>query len=116
MSETFGVSINEILSGKRLTAKEYKETAEENLMQTIKNNCFALQERIDFYRKKWLREHITVILMLGTFILALTVVGILSEKYMICYLGLIILVLAHCWRNNYMMSYVEKRAFDGTGK
>ena len=51
MSEKFGVSINEILSGKRLTDKEYITTAEENLVQTIKNSSFSLKEKIDFYKK-----------------------------------------------------------------
>jgi len=116
MSKEFGVSINEILSGKRLTNEEYKETAEENLVKTIKNSSFSLKEKIDFYKKKWLKEHIAIMFMLGIFILAVTVAGILLKEYIICYLALIILVSAHCWRNNSMMSYIEKRAFDGTGK
>ncbi len=116
MSEKFGVSINEILSGKRLTNPEYKETAEENLVQTIKNSSFSLKEKIYFYKKKWLKEHITIMFIFGIFILAVTVTGIVLKKYMICYLALIILVSAHCWRNNSMMSYIEKKAFDGTGK
>ncbi|MGN0325894.1 MAG: hypothetical protein ACI4DW_06265 [Lachnospiraceae bacterium] len=37
MSELFGVSINELLSGKRLSYDEYRQAAEENLKQTIKN-------------------------------------------------------------------------------
>lgn len=40
MSEIFDVSVNEILSGKRLTAEEYKEAAEENLTQTMKVSSF----------------------------------------------------------------------------
>ena len=39
-----------------------------------------------FYKKKWLKDHVAVL----------------------------ILVLAHGWRNNTMMTYVEKYAFDGT--
>ena len=40
MSKMFDVTINEILSGKRLTEKEYKQAAEENLTQTIKVSSF----------------------------------------------------------------------------
>ena len=36
MSELFGVSINELLSGKRLNHTEYKAAAEENLMKTVR--------------------------------------------------------------------------------
>lgn len=116
MSETFDVSINEILSGKRLMDKEYKKTAEENLVQTIKNSRFSLKEKTDFYRKKWLKEHITIMFLLGICILTVFIVGITLKKYMICYSALIILFSPHCWRNNTMMAYIEKHAYDSTGK
>ena len=69
MSELFQVSINEILSGKRLSAEEYKEAAEENLTQTIKSSSFTLKDRIDFFKQKWLKEHIAVMVFLGVCIL-----------------------------------------------
>ena len=56
MSELFGVSINELLSGKRLSEAEYRQAAEENLKQTVKTSSFTLKDRIDFYKNKWLRE------------------------------------------------------------
>lgn len=51
LSELFGVSINELLSGKRLTENEYKQAAEENLQQTIKTSSFSLKDNIDFYKR-----------------------------------------------------------------
>ena len=45
MSELFDVSINELLSGKRLTQEEYKVAAEENLKQVVKASRFTLKER-----------------------------------------------------------------------
>ena len=42
MSQLFDVSVNEILSGKRLSAQEYQETAEENLIHTLKSSSFSL--------------------------------------------------------------------------
>lgn len=116
ISEKFGVSINEILSGKRLTSEEYIKTADENLVQTIKNSSFSLKEKIDFYKKKWLKEHIAIMVFLGSCILTLIVTGVLLKKYIICYIALFILISSHCWRNNSMMSYIERKAFDDTGK
>ena len=58
MSELFGVSINEILSGRRLTQDEYREVAEKNQVQAIKSSSFTLKDKMDFYKKKWLKEHI----------------------------------------------------------
>lgn len=56
LSELFGVSINELLSGNRLTEDEYKQAAEENLQQTIKAGSFLLKDKIEFYKRKWLKE------------------------------------------------------------
>ena len=46
MGEVFNVSVNEILSGSRLTESEYKKAAEENLMQTIKASSFSLKDKV----------------------------------------------------------------------
>lgn len=64
MSQLFDVSVNEILSGKRLLAEEYKEAAETNLTQTLKASSFSLKERIDFYKAKWLKEHISIMVFI----------------------------------------------------
>lgn len=52
MSNLFHVTINELLSGKRLTQDEYKIAAEENLRQVVKASSFTLKEKIAFYKKK----------------------------------------------------------------
>lgn len=46
MSEIFGVSINELLSGKSHKDEEYRQSAEENLKQTIKASSFLLNDKI----------------------------------------------------------------------
>ena len=65
MSQLFGVSINELLSGKRLTEDEYKQAAENNLQQTLKASSFSLKDKIEFYKKKWLKEHIAIMIFIG---------------------------------------------------
>ena len=65
MSELFGVSIHEILSGKRLSKEEYIETAEENLKQAIKATSFSLKEKTEYFKKKWLKEHIAMMVLWG---------------------------------------------------
>ena len=60
MSELFAVSINELLTGKRLLQEEYKQAAEQNLRQVMETSIFSLKDRIDYHKKKWLQEHIDV--------------------------------------------------------
>lgn len=115
MSQLFDISINEILSGRRLSEKEYKEAAEENITQTLKASSFSLKEKIDFYKTKWLKEHIAIMVLIGICIIGVMLFGIICQQMSFIGIAGLMLLLAHGWRNNTMMSYVEKNAYNGTG-
>lgn len=116
MSELFHISINELLSGKRLNDQEYKKAAEENLTQAIKASCFTLKERIEFYKKKWLIEHVCILIFIGVCILGTFISAILIKTKWLVFLTLIAFVIAHIWRYNTMMSYIGSHAYDGISK
>ena len=116
MSELFGVSINEILSGKKLTGEEYRAAAEENLRQTVRTSDFSLKEKMDFYQKKWLKEHVAAMCCWGIGIITVLVVGIILGLPILISAAMLLLLAGHAWRNNTMMAYVERNAFDGTGR
>ncbi len=115
MSELFNVSINEILSGKRLGSEEFREKAESNLFQAVKSSSFTLKEKIAFYKKKWLKDHIYLLCSIGVGIIATLVSGIVLKNELIVLLSFFLLIIGHAWRNNSMMIYIEKNAFDGSG-
>ena len=116
MSNLFHVTINELLSGKRLTQDEYKIAAEENLRQVVKASSFTLKEKIAFYKKKWLKEHIAAMCCWGIGIITALVVGIILSLPILVSADMLLLLVGHAWRNNTMMAYVERNAFDGTGR
>ena len=116
MSNLFHVTINELLSGKRLTQDEYKIAAEENLRQVVKASSFTLKEKIAFYKKKWLKEHIAAMCCWGIGIITVLVVGIILSLPILVLVDMLLLLVGHAWRNNTMMAYVERNAFDGTGR
>lgn len=115
LSELYGVSMNEILAGKRIPEQEYKQVAEENLLQVMKTSSFSLKDRIAFYKKKWLKDHIVPLCVYALCIIAEVIAGIIlgSSKLFIVALGT--LIGGHIWRYNTMMAYVEQNAFDGKG-
>ncbi|WP_310602016.1 helix-turn-helix domain-containing protein [Anaerosporobacter sp.] len=115
MSELFSVNINEILSGKRLQPEEYKEAAEENLKQTIRISSFTLKDKIDFYKKKWLKEHIALMIFGGLLVIGILVAGLVVKNSLLGYISIVLLLIFHAIRNNRMMAYVEQNAYDGTG-
>lgn len=57
LAETLGVSVNELLSGERLTETAYRDKAEENLVTVLQNSAFSVRERTVYFTKKWNREH-----------------------------------------------------------
>lgn len=115
LGELFNVSVNEILSGKRLTDAEYKEAAEENLTQAIKASIFSLKDKIEFFKKKWLKEHIAILVFIGICIMAVLIVGIMIKNAILVSITPMLILVAQAWRNNAMMAYVERNAYDGTG-
>ena len=116
MSELFDVSINEILSGKKLSNAEYREAAEENLRQTIHASSFSLKEKVDYFKKKWLKEHIAIMVLWGICIVGVFITGIILSKPLLVSGSVLLLALGHGWRNNTMMTYIEQNAFDGSGR
>ena len=116
MSNLFHVTINELLSGKRLTQDEYKIAAEKNLRQVVKASSFTLKEKIAIYKEKWLKKHITAMFCWGIGIITVLVVGIILSLPILISAAMLLLLTGHVWRNNTMMAYVERNAFDGTGR
>jgi transcriptional regulator with XRE-family HTH domain len=115
LGELFNVSVNEILSGKRLTETDYKEAAEENLTQIIIASSFSLKDRVEFFKKKWLKEHIAIMVFIGICIIAVLIAGIMAKNIILVSITPMLILVAHAWRNNVMMAYVERNAFDGKG-
>ena len=111
MSELFDVSINELLSGQRLSDDEYKQTAEKNLTEVIRSS-FTTKDEIDFFKKKWLKDHIFIMIVIGICVLGVLVVGIILQNPILCSFSVILLLFGHIWRYNTMRAYVEKHIYD----
>ena len=115
LSTYYGVSINEILSGMRLTEGEYRAHAEENMKSALAESSFTLKEKMDYFKKKWKREHRTSFVLALIFAVLLCAVGVIRDNGLqiagvLCMCGFLI------WQNNRMMIYVEDRAFDGSDR
>ena len=115
LGELFNVSVNEILSGKRLTEADYKEAAEENLTQVIIASSFSLKDRVEFLKKKWLKEHIAIMVFIGICIIAVLIAGIVVKNIILVSITPMLILVAHAWRNNTMMAYVERKVYDENG-
>ena len=115
LGNLYGLTINELLSGKKLTTEEYKEMAEENIKETINASTFDLKEKTEFFKKKWKKEHIYVYVFLGFMLICLFVLIKLCGLNwgMSASVVFLILTLAIPIINNAMMAYVEERVYGG---
>lgn len=111
LSEFYNVSINELLSGERLTEREYREKAEENIKSAL-DNSFTLKEKIAFYKKKWSREHRGSLIAVALLVLALYAWGFCYDGRGLQLLAMGAAFFCSLIRYNRMMAYVEARAFD----
>lgn len=110
LGEALGVSVNELLAGERLDDAAFRRQADENLMDVVRESAFSVQERTAYFRKKWLRDNIWLIVIS---ILIGTAVSVkLSFDQMWVLISPFWLVV-FCWLRNRMMAYVEGRVYGG---
>ena len=119
LSKEFDVSINELISGERLLLDDFKKAADNNLVTALNNSAFTLKEKITFFKKKWLREHIaTIVLCIVVWIgIMLWVALKLQDKNSYALLGAtgsILAMLFYVVLYNRMMAYVENHAYRAT--
>lgn len=61
--------------------------------------------------KKWLKEHIAIMVFLGICVAGVLVTGFVMRNSLIGYAAILMLLLAHGWRNNAMMAYIEQYVY-----
>ena len=113
LSELYGVSINELVAGERLTPEELPVKAEENLTAVIKDNAaFQLEERKNYWREKWLTDHRwTLALRVGVFTAA-TLLFLTQDMIMpVIFMSMLSMGLAVFLRNR-RDGYVEHHLYD----
>ena len=113
LSELYGVSMNELVAGERLTPEELPAKAEENLAAVMKENAtFHLEERKDYWQRKWLTEHRwTIALLIGVFTAASLLFLAIDQVKPVALMALISMGLAVFLRNR-RDDYVEHHLYD----
>lgn len=110
LSEFYGISINEILSGQRLEDSAYKEKAEENIKMVLESSAFQLEDRIAFFQKKWKKDHAFSLTVEMLIILAVMAAGFLLDNGL-QFVGILAGFIWSIVKYNQMMTYVERNAY-----
>lgn len=114
LSREFDVSINELVSGERIDISDYKEKAEENLIDALESSSFTLKEKTEFFKKKWLKDHLFNIVLYCILWAALIFVLKLSdtEGFVIGAAASLTGLLFYIVLYNRMMVYVEGKLYN----
>lgn len=115
LNKEFGVSINELITGERIEENNYKEKAEENLLTALDNSTFTLKEKTDYFKKKWLKEHIAeMVLMLFIWIGVIIFFKLNNEDYVeLGFIGGFMIVTFYAALHNQMRRYIEDKIYNG---
>lgn len=108
--EILDLTLNEFFSGERLTDESFKQVADSNLFSALENSVFTLRDKIDFFKKKWQKDHFIEIILVMIIIIFFIIYGFIKNNGL-QYLFMIIGFISGVVENNKMMSYVEKNAY-----
>ena len=113
LSAILGISVNELLAGERIEdAASFVKKADENLISILSNDStFGLQDRIAYFKHKWLKEHKALIVSGAILLCILFAVGICTKQPIVFALLPIAGLVIYAYIRNQMMIYVEDRAF-----
>ena len=114
LSVIYGLTINELISGRKLNVEEYKEMAEMNIRETLEASAFELKDKQNFWKKKWCREQIfTFILCAVMWIgLILSMKSLNVDFFVISLTAGMVFAFYYIILYNRMMAYVERHIFD----
>lgn len=117
LSEAFGVTINEILCGQRLSDSDMRQTANQVITDAVRAEAFSVKERTRYWKTKWRKDHWGLLAGLLALVIALMAAVCLRpgvpDASRAAEAGLVALagIFLYGWQNNRMMIYVEEKLY-----
>ena len=113
LCKILNITLNELFIGEKILDDKYKEVADKNLLSVLENSSFTLKEKIDFYKKKWKKEHISKFIMCFIIFIILGIVLKFQnvEGYIIGAIEGMLSLLFYIFLYNQMMIYVENNVY-----
>lgn len=105
-----GITLNEFFAGERLTDETFKEVADNNLLAALENSTFTLKDKIDFFKKKWQKDHFFGLILVMIVITFFIIYGFIKDNG-VQYVSMILGFISGIIENNRMMAYIEAHAY-----
>ena len=107
------ITLNDFFAGEKIKEEKFKEQADNNLFNALENSSFTLKERIEYFGKKWDKEHFVELTIAMIIIVGFIIYGFIKDNG-IQYLFMIIGFTYGIWENNRKKSYIERNAYRQT--
>ncbi len=111
LGDIFHVSINELLSGCYLNEEECKEEADTHINNISKDSAFSYNEKLTFWKRKWLKEHIALIILWAAAFIVFCVYVYVKRHIIIISLTPLIGGSIYAYLRNKMMAYIERNIY-----
>ena len=112
LAQEFKVSINELLSGERLSDENFGQKTDKNGIAVSKASAFSSKEKKTFFKKKWRKEHFSLFVFLFFILVASIVLPLVFNKPALVGFAPPIALIEYGYQNNKMMIYVEDNLYD----
>lgn len=108
LGDIFHVSVDQLISGGEQAVQ--KSPCAENRKRK-KSERFSHDEKHAYWKKKWLQEHISGIILVYLFFAALFVLAIVRKKVLLVALSPMLWGVLYAYFRNQMMIYIEDKIF-----
>ena len=80
LSKVFDVGINDLLAGEKIADEDFRQKAEENIIEVATSSAFSFEDRKVYFKRKWRKEHIALFVILGLILIASAVIPLIIDK------------------------------------
>lgn len=111
LSKVFDVGINDLLAGEKIADEDFRQKAEENIIEVATSSAFSFGDRKVYFKRKWRKEHIALFVILGLILIASAVIPLIIDKLWLISFSPVIALIEYGYQNNRMMIYVENQLY-----
>lgn len=111
LSKVFDVGINDLLAGETIADEDFRQKAEENIIEVATSSAFSFEDRKVYFKRKWRKEHIALFVILGLILIASAVIPLIIDKLWLISFSPVIALIEYGYQNNRMMIYVENQLY-----
>lgn len=111
LGEVLNISINELLCGERLCDADFRERADENIAAVYRNSSFTVKEQSAYWKRKWLKERIALIVFCGLILIGLFLWAWYMFLPWLCGACPLLCLVAYVILHNRMMIYIENKIY-----